>query len=273
MDVNDVGGISNNLTSLNDVSTNSPLIGKSSNTSSIVNNEKDALHLTISQYNQKRDELSASLQTFTQGIGITTVAQNGLDNQIEFLKKIETKLTDIRDNNEAADDKNSYKNEINKELINFREEAFQTKYGYEKLIALDEYEENPTIMIDTKEAKYSLDKPNTPDIATNIAQKISNSDLNNPDSLLDVIDNVTTNIKKLDQIKEEFGDLQIKLKDNAKESIQEQITLSNEQRKNKDLNFGKESNDFSKTNVMANMGYLAASQANIVQEQSVRLLS
>ena len=31
--------------------------------------------------------------------------------------------------------------------------------------------------------------------------------------------------------------------------------------------------DFSKTNVNSNLGYLVASQANIVQAQSVRLLS
>jgi flagellin len=42
---------------------------------------------------------------------------------------------------------------------------------------------------------------------------------------------------------------------------------------NKDRNFGQDSTDFSKTNVSVNMGYLAASQANIVQAQSVRLLS
>ena len=42
---------------------------------------------------------------------------------------------------------------------------------------------------------------------------------------------------------------------------------------NKDKNFGKESSDFTKNNIIANSGYLAASQANIVQEQSVRLLS
>ena len=41
----------------------------------------------------------------------------------------------------------------------------------------------------------------------------------------------------------------------------------------KDKNFGKESSDFSKTNINSNLGYLAASQANIVQAQSVRLLS
>ena len=62
---------------------------------SSVDNKKDSLRLTITEYNKKRDELSASLQTFTQGIGIATVAQNALTKQTEYLSNIEKRLTDI----------------------------------------------------------------------------------------------------------------------------------------------------------------------------------
>lgn len=92
MDINDVSSINSNLPSLNDVSTNNPLVGKSSTIDSIKNDSKDSLNLTISEYNKRRDELSASLQAFTQGIGLTTVAQSGLDNQMEFLKKLRLNL-------------------------------------------------------------------------------------------------------------------------------------------------------------------------------------
>ncbi len=274
MDVNDVSNISNNLSSLNDISSNSQLVSKSNPQEiSSVDNKKDSLRLTITEYNKKRDELSASLQTFTQGIGIATVAQNALTKQTEYLSNIEKRLTDIQNNNTVNDDKNSYKNDLNKELLKFRDEAYQTKYKNEKLIALDEYEDRPTIEIDTKEAKYSLNKPNTPVVANQIAQTISSANLNDPQSLQGVIDTVGSGIDAMKQVKEEFSTLESNLKQNARDSIQEQITLSNQNLKNKELNFGKESDDFTKNNVMSNMGYLAASQANIVQEQSVRLLS
>jgi|GEM_PF-692505 len=272
MDVNDVSNISSNLSALNDISSSNQSIGRTSS-SSEVSNEKDSLRLNIAEYNKRRDELSASLQTFTKGIGVSVVAQNGLGNQIENLKNIQTSLTDIRDNNIEVDDKNSLKNDMNKELLSFRNEAFNTKYNNEKLLALDEYEERPSIIIDAKEAHYNVGKPNTPVLATDIAQTLSSSDLNNPDSLLNVIEKVDSGIKTMENIKSQFSELEDQLKQNAKDSIQEQISLSNENKKNKQTNFGKESNDFTKSNVMANMGYLAASQANIVQEQSVRLLS
>ena len=72
---------------------------------------------------------------------------------------------------------------------------------------------------------------------------------------------------------EEFTEFGNRLETSARETIKDQINLYNENKFNKDKNFGKESSDFSKTNISANLGYLAASQANIVQEQSVRLLS
>lgn len=274
MDVNDVSNISSNLSSLNDISSNSQLVSKSNPQEvSSLDNKKDSLRLTITEYNKRRDELSASLQTFTQGIGIATVAQNALTKQTEYLSNIEKRLTDIQNNNTVNEDKNSYKNDLNKELLKFRDEAYQTKYKNEKLIALDEYEDRPTIEIDTKEAKYSFDKPNTPVVANQIAQTISSADLNDPQSLQGVIDTVGSGIDAMKQVKEEFSTLESNLKQNARDSIQEQINLSNQNLKNKELNFGKESDDFTKSNVMSNMGYLAASQANIVQEQSVRLLS
>ena len=72
---------------------------------------------------------------------------------------------------------------------------------------------------------------------------------------------------------EQFTDFGNKIETSARDTIKEQVNLYNENQMNKDKNFGKESSDFTKNNIIANSGYLAASQANIVQEQSVRLLS
>ena len=102
---------------------------------------------------------------------------------------------------------------------------------------------------------------------------INNSDLNNSLNVNNSMDKVASSSSKLQNIYDQFTDFGNKLEESARDSIKEQIDLFNQNKINKDRNFGKESSDFSKTNVNANAGYLAASQANIVQEQSVRLLS
>ncbi|WP_072680570.1 hypothetical protein [Arcobacter sp. LA11] len=266
----DVNSINNNIASLNSVPQQH--IDRANSTEQINNNDP-FLKLSISDYNKKRDELSQSLQAFNEGIGISKTAQNGLEKQQEYLQNIQEKLTDLKNDDNIDYDKNTQKNDVNLELLKFREEAFQTKYKNENLIAIDDYEDDLTVNIFTKEAYFSIDKPNTPDIASQLAQEISNTDFNNTDALEETINKVENSINQLQNLKDQFTDLGNKLESSARVSIQEQVELSNQNRANKNINFGNEVNDFSKTNIQANVGYLAASQANIVQEQSVRLLS
>lgn len=268
MDVNAIN--TNNISSLNN-SISSQQIDRNANASAIDGSD-EFINLSIADYNKKRDELSASLQALNEGIGISKTAQNGIDRQAEFLNNIQEKLVQLANQESEVQDKNSIKNELNSELLKFREEAFQTKYNNESLISVDEYEDNTSIDISTKEAYFSIDKPNTPEIATQIAQQLSSSDLNSTDALQATINVVENSVNQLQNLNDQFTDLGNRLESSARVSIQEQVELSNQNRANKEINFGKEVSDFTKTNVQANAGYLAASQANIVQEQTVRLV-
>jgi len=266
----DVNSINNSISTLNNIPQQQ--VDRSSATGQIDNSD-EFLKLSINDYNKRRDELSASLQAFNQGIGISKTAQNGLNNQKENLQNIKKTLTELVQNNSSEIDNNQYKNQINQELLKFKEEAFQSKYKNENLIVIDDYEENLSINISTKEAYFSIDKPNTPLIATEIAQAISSADLNVTDALEATINVVENSINQIQNLSDQFTDFGNKLESSARGTIQEQQNLYNETKVNKNRNFGNESSDFTKTNVTANVGYLAASQANIVQEQSVRLLS
>ena len=75
------------------------------------------------------------------------------------------------------------------------------------------------------------------------------------------------------KLNEKYKEKIIKSED-KKQLIEDVRNRIDEQRYNNNvIDFGRESSDFTKANININAGYLAASQANIVQEQSVRLLS
>lgn len=266
----DVNSINNNISTLNTVP-NQNQIDKSNSTAQVAKSD-DFLKLSVADYNLKRDELSQSLQTYNQGIGVSKVAQAGLEKQQEYIKNIDDILTKVKDDENFSGDKNSVKNALNEELLKFKNQAFETKYQRESLLAHDMYEDDK-VQISTKEAYFSVDKPNTPDIAVELSQEINATDFNNPEALQNTINKVETTQNQLQNLKDQFTDLGNKLEESAKVSIQQQIDLSNQNKVNSNVNFGKEVADFTKTNVQANVGYLAASQANIIQEQSVRLLS
>ena len=263
----DINSINNNISTLNNPT--SLQLEKSLSSSKIVNNNKDALNVNINEYNKKRDELSLSVQSLNNGIGMTNVAQNAIEKQQNNLTNIQDKLEII----DTYENKNDIKQSINDELRSFNQTAYETKYNKESLLTLDYYDEKSTIDISTKTSNFSIEKPNTAAIANEIFETINNSNLNDKNALNEVVVKVDNSVKQLQNTYDNFKDLENKLETSAKETIQEQVTLFNENKINKNKDFEKDSADFSKSNITSNMGYLAASQANIVQEQSVRLLS
>ena len=263
----DVNSINSNISTLNTSSSLS--LEKVSSSKPINKISEDSTNLYINDYNKKRDELSLNVQSLNEGIAITKIAQNSIEKQQEYLTNIQTKL----ENADSYENKNDLKQSINEDLRNFNQVAYETKFKKENIIATNYYDDKKSIDINTKNANFSIEKPNTPTYANEIFELSNNSDLNNSTNLEQVSSKVRTSSNQLKNTYDDFTEFGNKLEFSAKETIKAQVDLYNENKINKDRNFGQESTDFSKTNVNANLGYLAASQANIVQAQSVRLLS
>ena len=264
----DINSINNSLNTLNTTSSNNIDRSSSLEKPSKTSND-EGLNLSINQYNKKRDELSLDVQSSNNGIAISKIAQNGIEKQKTYLNNIQDKLI----NNENYNDKNDLKKDINEQLRNFNQVAYETKYKKENLLVQDRYEENNSIEINTKNRTFSIEKPNTANYANEIFDFVNNLDLNKSENLNAALTKVESSINQLQNNYEQFTELGNALESNAKISLEEQQTLYNNNQQNRAKNFGNESVDFSKSNVTSNVGYLVASQANIVQEQSVRLLS
>ncbi len=242
---------------------------RSSSTNKVNNTPKDALNLNINDYNKKRDELSLNVQSLNNGIAASKIAQNSIEKQQEYLINVQNKLEKITN----YEDKNDIKQSINEDLRSFNQIAYETKFNKESLLVINNYDDKTSIEVNTKNSNFSIAKPNTATYANEIFEAVNTSNLNDPNTLNGVVNKVASSANQLQNTFEEFTEFGNRLETSARETIKDQINLYNENKFNKDKNFGKESSDFSKTNISANLGYLAASQANIVQEQSVRLLS
>jgi hypothetical protein len=263
MDVNSINN--NNISTLN--SSSSLQLEKASSSAKTNSSPKDELNLFINDYNKKRDELSLNVQSLNNGIASVKIAQNSIEKQQDYLKNIQNKLENI----DSYENKNDIKQSINEDLRSFNQIAYSTNFKKEALLVTNNADDKTNIDVNTKTSNFSMAKPNTSTYANKIFESVNNSDLNNPNALNNVINNITTSASQLQNIYGEFGEFGNKLEENARETIKEQVDLLKQNKINKD--FGKDSSDFSKANVNSNLGYLAVSQANIVQAQSVRLLS
>jgi len=268
----DVNSINNNINTLN--TSPSVQLDRTAQNNAIDNVENDSLSLNVNQYNQRRDELSLNVQALNEGLAVTRIAQNSLSNQEDYLKDIQNSLENLRDEDNASFQRaEDVRNNINQDLQNFNQLAYETRYSNQNLLVTDPNAETNSIEINTSSDNFSIEKPNTPQIATDIFETLNEANLTNPEQLDKAIERIEGFVNQLQTITGNFTEFGNRLETSARENIQEQQALYNQNRANQNRDFGRESSDFNSTNVNANAGYLAASQANIVQEQSVRLLS
>lgn len=270
MDVNDVVSISS---SVNLDSVQNQLIDKSKSANQVKELDKDdALKLSISSvYNKKRDELSLTLQSLNEGIAITQISIDGLTNQQKSLKTIETSLIRLETSGDYESNRYDTASEISGELNNFIEEAQNATYKKRYLLD-DQYGDNVMTII-TSNKNYELKGLNTKEISQNIYSSLQDNQLSSTNDVLNAVNVVREGEAKLDEYLNSYKEMQNEIKLSARSTINDQINLMKENSKVKDSNFGNNSTDFNKTSITSNLGYLAASQANIIQEQSVKLLS
>jgi len=221
----DVNAINNNsISSLNTSSSSSLQLEKSSLSGKINNSEKEALNLSISDYNKQRDELSLNVQSLNDGIAMSKIAQNSIEKQQDYLKNIQNKLENINN----LENKNDIKQSINEDLRNFNQVAYETKYKNESLLVNSYYDDKNSIDINTSSENFSMAKTNTANFANDIFETVNNSDLNNPENVSNALNKVASSSSELQNVSNQFSQFSKQLEEKALENIKEQNNLYNE---------------------------------------------
>lgn len=264
MDVNNINQVNN----LGNVSTQTT--HNVNNTKAVASNEKDASNVTIKDLTQgDRNTLSLTLKTLNEGIATSKIAQDALQKQEEIFNNISQKI-DIQLNNTLnEEEQNELKKEIIVSLQNFNEVAQNTKFNNNTLLNQDEQYLN----IATSSSSFSIQMPNTTKISDDIITSFRQTNMSDSESLNQLSNAFKEGATSVNNTAKEFQSVEKSLQEVAKYTIEEQMNTLNAKATSNNINFGKESLDFSKTNVTSQLGYLVSSQANTLQAQGVRLLS
>ena len=259
MDVNNINPNIDNLQGLN------PQVNldRTHASSQVKNEEEDSYNLSISALlTHDRSNLALGLEQSNQGLAITKIAQNTLEEQSKILDKIENKFEKSEDqqlNNEDV-------LEVKSLLKDFAVETQNSKFDNKNLFAAQYEEKTITLSVDNN--SLQIDKVDLKEITQNLNIQANKLPLEEAEFL-----EVLTQAKEIiNTASSDFKGIEKNIELSAKENITQEGTVRVENSKYKEINFSNEVKDFSRTNIIANAG-LIASQANIVQEQSVRLLS
>ncbi|PLY11353.1 MAG: hypothetical protein C0626_01945 [Arcobacter sp.] len=101
---------------------------------------------------------------------------------------------------------------------------------------------------------------------------LQSNSLSSSEDVTSALGNVDEALKKSRTFSEDFSQMNNEMKQVARGTLNEQINLLKDNTSLKDMNFGSDFSDFSKTNITTQLGNLAASQAHIIQEQTSKLL-
>lgn len=263
----EVNSVNPNITGLNNAQSGS--IERVSTGSKINQVSDDASKLILSDaLNAKRSELSQSLQNINEGLALTKIASDALTQQQDILETIREKLVQANSDTNSAEDKEQLKQEMVKLAQSVQFIAQSTTFSGENLI--DGPSEN-TLDVSTSDSTFSIEVPLTGQIANELATLIGATNFQSGDieSILSRVDLARDEISKASS---DFGAVQVELQATARNTISQELTAAKANSSLTDVDFGKEITDFSKSNILTQIGYLVSTQANASSDHNVKLL-
>ncbi len=217
----------------------------------------------------QRSVMHQALENINSGIAMSNIAQDGLSQQKDILNEIKVLTLQASTATTSDEGREAIGTQISKFLDQFDQVAQNATYNSERLLTGDQKDlsvitdEDSSISMETKETKTISDK---------IRNFLGNfaTDLNAINNLRDA---TNEGINEVQSFASEFASSANQMESSGRSAISAQTSLAEANSSILDADYSKEITDFSKTNLMAQIGMLAASQANAVQQRSVALLS
>ncbi|MEA1914942.1 MAG: flagellin [Campylobacterota bacterium] len=216
----------------------------------------------------QRSELSQSLQNLNTGIAVSNIADGALTSQIDILSDMRTQVLEAMNGTTSQEGKDAIQNELQKMMENFQNIAGSTTFAGQNLLTNPDGENQFTVA--TADNKTTIDLPATDTMGAELQTLLN--DFSN-EGLSNILNKIDSTVDQLQDIRSDFGSTAGQMQSEARNTISAQIDMARANSSLTDIDFGAEVSDFSRSSIMSQVGYLVATQANAVQEQSVRLLS
>ena len=217
----------------------------------------------------QRSTLNQSLANVNSGIALTNIAQDGLNGQKKLLENIHTLSIEALSGTNSADSLNSIKSDIASNLEQFNNIAQSTQYNGTKLLSGDE--KDLSIITDENENIdiHSVDTQNISDTISGFLDNFS-SGSQGVNNLLNATNNGLDN---LSQFTSDFASASLQSQIAGKTTLSTQTSIAQASSTLVGVDYGKAISDFSKSNIISQIGLLASTQANAIQQRNVALLS
>ncbi len=219
----------------------------------------------------QKSSVSQALENMNSGIAMSNIAQSGISSQKEILENIKTETLKAMNGTTSQEGREAIQQQISKYVEQYEMIASSTTYNDTALLKTTGGSDDDISITDT-DSTIEMEKADTTSISDTLKSFLGDFD-KNPTSMQNMLNAVDQGMTKLATYASDFGSASNAMESSARNSISTEVELAKAQSTILDVDYSKEVSDFSKTNIMSQMGLIMQTQANAQQQRNIDILS
>lgn len=232
----------------------------------------DASGLAIADnLRMQSSSLYQSIDNANSGIAMSNIADKAISDQKEILGEIKRLTIQANTATTSTQGRESISAQINKYLDQYEDIARQTNYNGTQLLTA-KGDSSDDLSIAGAEGDVSIKKADTTSVSDQLRSLMSDF-VSNPDSREEMLKTVDGGMNSLASFASEFGSATNQLESKVRNKLTEATNNVAARSTIIEADIAKTISDFNKTNIQAQAGFFAQSQANAVQSRVTTLLS
>lgn len=241
----------------------------------------DASALSIVQNLQIQSSgISQSIDNVNSGLAALQISDGALTSQSEILDEVKQKLLQASTDTTSQDGRESLLNDIQRLLENFNNIASNTNYNGESLLQNSSTDNSESSSFQIQAGQNSDSLIDTPAIQSNTTGVGLDGLLNQEPATFtsqtarDFLENLDNAIDNVSSFRSDIGSVQNQLQSTSRNLISEFTQTSASSSIIQDIDYAQEVSNFSKQNILAQIGAYGTAQSNNINQAMVtRLLS
>ncbi len=219
----------------------------------------------------QKSSLAQSVENTISGVALTNIAQGGISNQQDILEKINTLTLQANTATTSADGREIIAQEISGLIESYEQIADTTTYNGEKLLKTAG-DTSDDMSVVGEDAIVEISKADTTSISDTL-KSFLNDFTTDPNARAGLLDAVNQGMTDLASYNSEYGSASNQLESMTRNYMTQETNTARAQSTIMDIDYGKEVSNFSKSNLLTQIGYLMQTQANAHQQRNIALLS
>jgi len=232
----------------------------------------DASGLAIADgFGSQKSTFSQSIENTISGVALSNIAQGAISNQKDILEQMNTLTLEAMNGTTNKDGREIIAQDIGKLIEQYDQIANGTTYNGNQLLKTNG-DATDDVSIVADETIVDISKADTTSISDSL-KSFLNDFATDPTAQEGMLETLNKGMTQLATYSSDYGSASNQLESMTRNYMSQETESSRAQSTIMDIDYSKEVSDFSKSNLLTQVGYIMQTQANAHQQRNIALLS